>query len=209
MKWMPGACLAIVLLASIVPARAQSPDSALASTGGSGIPLTDLVVAVAKKANKKFIIDPRAQGTRVMVGPDPARISYDDFLTVLQVHGLVAIDRGDVIQVVPDAMARTFPSPLVTGNEKHPDAEVVTRVIRVHAVPAVLLVPLLRPLIPQLGHLAALKCTNDLILVDRFANTKRLESIIAALDTGVPYKPEKCTEPMPAPAPPAAPAARD
>lgn len=65
------------------------------------------------------------------------------------------------------------------------------------SVPAPLLVPILRPLIPQFGHLAASKCTNDLILVDRFANTKRLESIIQALDTGEPYKPEKCGEPAP------------
>jgi general secretion pathway protein D len=200
MKWTPYAALAIVLLASAVPASAQTSESAPASASGSGIPLSDIAAAVAKKSGKKFILDPHVPATRVEVGPDPARIGYDDFLMVLQVHGFVAIERGDVMMVVPDTMARTLASPLVAGNEKHPDAEVVTRVIHVRNVPAVYIVPILRPLIPQFGHLAAIRCTNDLILVDRFANTKRLESIIQALDSGTPYKPEKCADPTPSPA---------
>ena len=50
----------------------------------------------------------------------------------------------------------------------------------------------MRPLVPRFGHLAANLCTNDLILVDHFANVKRMESIVQAIDTGEAYKPEKC-----------------
>jgi len=204
MNWTPCTSLVIVLLASAVPASAQNSENALVPTSSSGTPLTELVAAVTKKSNKKFIVDPRAQAVRVTVGPDPARIGYDDLVAVLQMEGFVAIDRGDTVLVVPDTMARTLASPLMTGNEKHPDQEVVTRVIRVHNVPAAQLVPILRPLIPQFGHLAAARCTNDLILVDRFANVKRLESIIQTLDAGTAYKPERCTDPMAAPASPTA-----
>jgi general secretion pathway protein D len=182
-----------MLLAGAVPASAQVSESGPLSSA-NGTPLTDVVAAVAKKVNKKFVVDPRAE-TRLSIGPDATKISYSDFLDVLEVHGLVAVERGDVILVVPDAMVRTLPVPLIAANDKRPPAEVVTRVIHVRTVPAALLVPILRSLIPQFGHLAALKCTNDLILVDRFANTKRLESIIQALDTGEAYKPEKCGEP--------------
>ena len=97
-------------------------------------------------------------------------------------------------QVMPDAMVRTMPVPLVSGLEKLPDAEVVTRIIHVRSMPAAQLVPLLRPLIPQSGHLAAVGCTNDLILVDRFGNVKRIEAIIKALETPETYKAEKCNQ---------------
>ncbi len=47
-------------------------------------------------------------------------------------------------------------------------------------------------LIPQMGHLAALPCVNKLILVDRYANARRLQAIIETLAVGEPYKPRKC-----------------
>jgi general secretion pathway protein D len=185
--------VAIVLLAGATASSAQNSTVGLASASAGGIPVSELVTAMAKKIGKKVILEPRVQG-QVSVIPDPSRLSYDEFLTVLQVHGLVAIDRGDVIMVMPDSMARVMPVPLATGLEKHPDAEVVTRIIHVKNVPAAQLVPILRPLIPQFGHLAALGCTNDLILVDRYANARRLEAIIQALDTGEGFKPTKCAE---------------
>ena len=31
-----------------------------------------------------------------------------------------------------------------------------------------------------------------LLITDRYANVKRIEAIVKALDVGTPYKPEKC-----------------
>jgi type II secretory pathway component GspD/PulD (secretin) len=191
MKWTPFACIA-VMLAGAAPASAQVSESSPASSP-DGVLLTDVVVALSKRINKRFVIEPRAQ-TRLAIGPDATKLSYSDFLDVLQVHGLATVERGDVVIVMPDASVRTMPVPLVSGNDKHPEAEVVTRIIHVRNVPAAQLVPILRPLVPQYGHLAAAVCTNDLLLVDRFANTKRLEAVVQALDTGSPFKPEKCGE---------------
>jgi hypothetical protein len=39
-------------------------------------------------------------------------------------------------------------------------------------------------------------CTDNLILVDTYANVKRLEKIVSALDTGEPYQPERCGAPV-------------
>jgi DNA-binding NarL/FixJ family response regulator len=50
----------------------------------------------------------------------------------------------------------------------------------------------LHPIMPQVGHLAALPCVNKLIIVDTFGNVQRIQAIIEALDVGEPYKPEKC-----------------
>jgi general secretion pathway protein D len=43
-------------------------------------------------------------------------------------------------------------------------------------------VPILRPLLPQYAHLAALPEQNVLVIVDRYANVKRLTEIVLALD---------------------------
>jgi type II secretory pathway component GspD/PulD (secretin) len=71
-----------------------------------------------------------------------------------------------------------------------------TAVIHVRSIPAGFLVPILRPLVPQWGHLAAMVCTNDLIIVDRFASLRRMETIVKAMDTGAPITPPKCHYPM-------------
>ncbi|HEY0799322.1 MAG TPA: hypothetical protein VGD54_00650, partial [Steroidobacteraceae bacterium] len=102
------------------------------------------------------------------------------------------------ISVVPESIVRQMPLPLVSGKESYPDAQYVTRVIAVKNVPAVTLVPILRPMMPVHGHLAAAVCGNSLLMVDSFANTKRIEKIVASLDVGTPYVQHPCEAPAPA-----------
>jgi general secretion pathway protein D len=60
--------------------------------------------------------------------------------------------------------------------------QMVTRVIQVDNVAAAQMVPILRPLVPQQGHLAAYPATNVLIISDRAINVERLVSIIRRID---------------------------
>jgi general secretion pathway protein D len=194
MKWVLAPCLLALLPGIAVPVSAQNVASAsVSASNDDGTPIAELLAAIAKKTGKKVIAEPRVQA-RIHAG-DVSRLSYDEFLSVLEVYGFVAVERGDTILVLPDVGARTLGAPLVSGNEKHPDAQVVTRIIHVKSMPAASLVPIMRPLIPSFGHLAASGCTNDLILVDRFANVKRIDAIIQAMDEGEPYKVEKCSLP--------------
>jgi hypothetical protein len=66
-------------------------------------------------------------------------------------------------------------------------------------------VPILRSLLPQNAHLAAMACTNELIIVDTYANVRRLEGIIAAMDKGDTLPLPKCAIPEPAPPQPRSP----
>ena len=185
-----------LLLCFVCSAHAQSAsESASASTSAStegGVPISRLVATVAKKTGKKFVVDPRVHSDIILVGQDPASVSYNDLLSILAIYNYVAVETGGYVDILPDANARQGHTPLLSGKETFPDAEVVSVVITPKNVPAAQLVPILRPLIPQYGHLAAVPCVNKLILVDRFANVKRLEAIIEAMDVGEPYKPEKC-----------------
>ena len=184
-----------ILLCSVDLAQAQSAsESASPEHTEGGVPISHLIATVAKKTGKKFVVDPRVRSDIILVGQDPASVSYNDLLSILATYNYVATETSGYVDILPEANARQVPTPMLSGKESFPDAEVVSAVIAPKYVSAAQLVPILRPLIPQYGHLAAMPCVNKLILVDRFANVKRLEAIINAMDVGVgePYKPEKC-----------------
>lgn len=60
--------------------------------------------------------------------------------------------------------------------------ELITRVIRVEHVPAAMLVPILRPLVPSTGQLQAYGPSNTIVISDRAANIDRLLKIIKKMD---------------------------
>ncbi|MGX8249827.1 secretin N-terminal domain-containing protein, partial [Escherichia coli] len=57
-----------------------------------------------------------------------------------------------------------------------------TRLIQVQHAPVAELIPLIRPLVPQYGHLAAVTSANALIISDRSANIARIEDLMRQLD---------------------------
>lgn len=185
-KTLAVAMVAASGLAPFAPATAASQGDGL-----NTVPITTVVAAVAKRTGKKFIVDPRLQGDALLSQENPAAMSYDDLLMLLNVHGFAAITTGDYVRVVPEASVRQMALPIADG-DKYSPAEYVTRIFSVKSIPTSLLVPLLRPMVPQHGHLVALPCTNHLIIVDTFANTQRLEQVIKSMDRGEAYVPEKC-----------------
>ena len=145
--------------------------------------IRQIIEAVGEVTQKNFIIDPRVNAKVTMLSstamtPDAF---YEAFLSILQVHGYVAIKTGGVIKILPDATARQFAGPLGSGGAAGAD-DIVTQILQVHNVGAAQLVPILRPLIPQYGHLAAHPGSNMLIISDRAANVNRIVSIIRRID---------------------------
>jgi general secretion pathway protein D len=182
---------ALLALLSASHAQAQSPSP----TSKDAVSITQVIAGAAKKTGKKFVVDPRVTGEVTVIGLDAEGLDYPTLLSVLQVHGFAAVDDGNYVRVVPDANARQLAIPVLTGGGSYANAEYVSRVLSIKSVPAAMLVPILRPLLPQQSHLVALPCTNNLLLVDTYGNVKRLEKIVNTLDKGEPYKPEKCGAP--------------
>jgi general secretion pathway protein D len=184
---------AAVALLSIVAAPCAGAQNDVSSPPREGgVSVVKLIEAVAKRTGKTFIIDPRVQGEALLIGIDPAKIDYAELLSVLQVHGFAVVARGDVVRVIPDLIVRQQPLSIVTGGQAHPDAEFVNKTLTLKNVPAVQLVPILRPLVPMAGHLVAFPCTNMLMIVDTFGNVQRIEKLVQTLDVGGPYTPPKC-----------------
>lgn len=189
---LAGACGAASAQERNAGSRAATDSAAESAGRGEGVPIEQVIAAVAKKTGKKYLIDPRVHGNVEILGQDIAAISYSDLLSILLLNGYTALEGSNYISVVPVNDMRVTPMPLVTGKESYPDAQFVTMVITVKNTMAPGLVPILRPLLPTYAHLSALPCTNQLVLVDNFANVKRLEKLIASLDVGAPYVPRSC-----------------
>ena len=169
----------------------SAPD---ASARSNGVPIERVIAAVAKKTGKKYLLDARVQGNVEILGQDISAVTYSDLLSILLVSGYTAVEGSNYISVVPESIVRALPLPLATAKDTFPDAQFVTAVVPVKNTAAAQLVPILRPLMPTHGHLAAMPCVNSLVLVDNFANVKRLEKVIASLDVGTPYVPHACDQ---------------
>ena len=145
-----------------------------------------LIDTVASVTGKNFIIDPRVKAKVTVVSSKPMAADelYQVFLSILQVHGFAAVPVGDVIKIVPDVNAKQGPVPTAgaTSLSHTPGDQLITRVIPINHVPAAQLVPILRPLIPQQGQLAAYQPSNVLLISDRAANVNRLVEIIRRID---------------------------
>lgn len=143
-----------------------------------------LISTVSKFTGKNFIIDPRVKAKVTVISANtltPEEV-YEVFLSVLQVHGYAAVPTGAVIKIVPEVNAKQGPLPLSGKGDTFPADELVTKIVRLEHVPASQLVPILRPLVPQQGHLAAYNPTNTLIITDHSGNIQRLLKIISGVD---------------------------
>ena len=176
-----------IVLLTLAFASGIGPAGAFAAEGELTLNLKnadihELIGAISKNTGRNFVVDPRVKAKVTVISSQPMQADelYEVFLSVLQVHGFSAVPTGDVIKIVPDVSAKQGPVPnLGVGDERD---QLVTHVIRIENVPAAQLVPILRPLVPQQGHLAAYASTNSLVITDRTANIKRLIGIIARID---------------------------
>lgn len=143
-----------------------------------------LVESMSVLTGKNFIVDPRVKGRVTIVSSKSMdeKELYEVFLAVLGVHGFAAVPSGNVIKIVPAAGAKQESIPTVDRQRGVEPDQIVTRIIQVQNVSAAQIVPILRPLIPPQGHLAAYTPTNVLIISDSAANVERVAAIIARID---------------------------
>ena len=176
------ACAVALLIGTAMAADAESTQRITPNFKDADI--TQIAEAVSAATGKNFIIDPRVRAQVTMLSSTPMSPDafYQAFLSILQVHGFVALPAGKVIKIVPDANARQYPSNDLPDHVSSSSDEIVTQVIAVKSVNAAQLVPILRPLIPQYGHLAAYPASNILIISDRANNVNRIMRIIERID---------------------------
>jgi general secretion pathway protein D len=143
--------------------------------------LSTLIATVSEATRKNFVVDPRVKAKVTIISATPLADEelYQTFLSILQVHGFIAIPSGNVIKIVPDTNGRAGAPPDSSGNAGD---DLITRVVKLRNVRADQLVPVLRPMVPQQSHVSANVASNVLIISDRAANVERLVRIIQRVD---------------------------
>jgi len=182
-----GVSIGLLLMCNTARAQVETPpviqDQNTFTLNLKNTDIHSLISTVSKQTGRNFVVDPRVKAKVTVISTDPVSADglYEVFLSVLQVHGYSAVPAGDLIKIVPDVTAKQGPVPIL-GEDPDPSDQLVTQVIAVVNVPAAQLVPILRPMVPQQGHLAAYAATNSLIVTDRASNIQRLMEIIRRID---------------------------
>jgi general secretion pathway protein D len=171
----------LLLLALII---IQPAVSAPVTLNLNNADINALISSISEITGKNFIVDPRVKGRVTVISSKPMAEDeiYEVFLAILAVHGFAAIPAGNIIKIIPAAGAKQEDIPTVGPSPEEPADQVVTRVIQVQNIAAAQIVPILRPLIPPQGHLAAYPATNVLIVSDSAGNVERMADIIRRID---------------------------
>jgi general secretion pathway protein D len=176
--------LLVSVTLSAAPQQPRPQDSATITPNYKDADLSQIIQAVGEVTGKNFIIDPRVNAKVTMLSSTPMspQAFYQAFLSVLQVYGYVAVPAGKVIKIVPNTDLRQLPANDLPRDVSSTSDEIVTQIVTLKNVSAAQLVPMLRPLVPTYGHLAAYPGGNMLIISDRASNVSRVVRIIERMD---------------------------
>ncbi len=146
--------------------------------------IRDLIKFVADATGYTVIIDPKVKGNFDLISKEPVseKEMYSLFLSVLHSQNFSAIKNGNVVRIIPNKSARSTATPVSTKKPWNPNHEYVTQIIELKNVNATKLIPVLRPLVPQQGHMAAYADANAIIITDTADNVRKIYGIIEKLD---------------------------
>ena len=164
-------------VSTAAPAANQQEESWTINLKGADI--REFIDQVAQITGETFIVDPRVKGQVSVVSNTQLNLSevYQLFLSVMATHGFSVITQGEQARIVPNAEAKSD-----AGMGRAAPDRLETRLIQVQHGSATELIPLIRPLVPQYGHLAAVTSANAIIISDRSANIARIEDLLRQLD---------------------------
>ena len=177
-------CLLVPVALSVQQASAQEKTTEETwKVSLKNADIREFVAQVSVITGKSFVVDPRVKGNVTVISStsmDKDTI-YELFLSVLRVHGYAAVPTGNITKIVQQVLAKQ------SGNPKDflrpaQSEELVTAVIPVRNSASQDLVKILRPLIPQYGHVAGISSPNVLIISDHAGNIARLTEIVNRID---------------------------
>jgi general secretion pathway protein D len=147
--------------------------------------IKDFINVISEITKKTFVVDPRVRGKVTVVSNQEmdSKQVYEVFLSILSVHSFAAIPSGAIVKIIPDNLAKSQNTPVSDKDDDSISGEIpITQVMQLKHISAPQLIPLLRPLIRQQGHLMAYKDNNSLVISDHANNVRRLRKIITRLD---------------------------
>ena len=184
-SWFRTAALCMALLAGTGPAWAT--DAELVTLNFVNADIAGVVKAVSEITGKNFVLDPRVKGVVNIISSKPVsrKLVYDMFLSALRVQGYAAIEDRNMVRIVPEAEAKEYRTPVLSGPQHGPESPgdlIQTQVFTLRYQSAAQLVPILRPLITRNNAISAYAAGNALVITDYAGNLMRIGKIIESID---------------------------
>lgn len=141
---------------------------------------------VASITHKNFVLDPRVNGNVTVIANKTLSEQevYDLFLAVMKVNGIVAINRGDITELVPDSVAKQSGID-VDLRGRSSGSQMTTRIFYLTNTNANDILNVLRPMMPPYANATAVNSLNAVILSDRADHLNEYAKLIANLDNNV------------------------
>ena len=161
--------------------RSQEPTWKINTA--KNIDIHQFINQISSITGKTFVVDPKLRGQVTVISDAPLDKDgvYELFLSVLRLQNYTAVPSGNLVKIQQSATGKQAPG--LSGDlESLAPEGLVTRVIRAQNVEATELVKILRPLIPQYGHIGAVVKSNILIISDHADNVARLKKLVKEID---------------------------
>ena len=166
-----------------VSTETQSQEPTWKINTAKNIDIHQFINQISSITGKTFVVDPKLRGQVTVISDAPLDKDgvYELFLSVLRLQNYTAVPSGNLVKIQQSATGKQAPG--LSGDlESLAPEGLVTRVIRAQNVEATELVKILRPLVPQYGHIGAVVKSNILIISDHADNVARLKKLVKEID---------------------------
>lgn len=173
-------------LPQAAPATAARPIAT--NLDRSSTALIALIDRLTQELDQEIIYNPTLfRNTAVSSLGDDADL--ESLRGILRASNYVVVEIAGQLHIFQEPNARSLPTRVLNEDDRRvSDHEIVTRIITLPepdesgAGPvAPMLVPILRPMMPQNAQLGALPNSNKLVLVDYYDNVRRMTEVIESL----------------------------
>ena len=146
-------------------------------------PIMDLLRKVENQSGKRFLLVGDIPAEIVTGTANIEDLDYPTLLLILSNNGLGAVPIGRFTNIVPVPAIRMYDLPLLLDDDASlDDMEWVTRIVTLEHASVEEFVPVVRPLVIRAGHLAAIKQSNSILIVERYGNARRIARMLRKLD---------------------------
>lgn len=154
------------------------------------ISLADLA-SLAEPWFKTKVIVGTLGSAKIQMNLSKEPLSYGQFLTQLNASGFTAFKSNGYIQIIQNREARNVAIPVADKKQSYAEDEYVTDFLKTDKACASKVLAVLRPLVPQYGHLSVYDEAKTLVIVDTYSNIQRIKAAIKVIESNLD-EPEDC-----------------
>lgn len=145
------------------------------------VSLTAVLEQVEGRDASDFVVGKGVDSSIAAGSWDGESIDYPRLLNILANNNVAALEVDGTVNLVPFHRVRSMPVPAFEASEDQPETAWAWHVTDTGDMDAAQMVPILRPLIPQPGHLAAHGESGKMIILAPRGNIANLLEIVASL----------------------------